>query len=56
MRYKLFTLAGRSFGYLSILFDCIGDACFRLEEWAIARARHHKHTCAALARSNLRRF
>jgi hypothetical protein len=56
MIYKVFSLAGRLFGCLSILFDSLGDACFRVEEWAITRARFHKHTCAAVARPNLRRY
>lgn len=56
MIYKVFSLAGRFFGCLSILFDSLGEACFRLEERAIARARHHKHTCAIVARPNLRRY
>lgn len=56
MIYKVFSLTGRFLGCLSIFFDSLGEACFRLEELAIARARHYKHTCAAVARPNLRRY
>lgn len=53
MIYKVLSLLGLFFGCLSILFDRLGEALFRLEERAIARARHHKHTCTAVARPNM---
>lgn len=56
MHYKALVSISRLFGCLSIVFDRLGDACFRIEEWAIARARYHKHTCTVMARPNMRRY